>query len=200
MPPSRQPQGRELPSVAAWIYSVYQPPLTSKGVQGWPQRGALSMASTCLPQRMSPPTSAPPCGVVWAHPRRGHRTPWPPPLRPPPPRAPHTVVTLAAATAHCGHPRCGHPRRGHRMPWPTPLRSPPLHHHPPPPTATATPPHSGEARVTTLGWASRVSATKTDSLLWQPEREWRVAVAAMVRVVGRSACAGNPEQSSIYDH
>lgn len=160
-----------------WQFGSIQfikPPLTSKGVQGWPQRRALSMASTCLP-----PTSAPPRGVVWAHPRGGHPHRGHCTLRPPLPRAPHAVATPAAVT---------------------PAAVAPLHHHLPPPTATATPPHSGEARVTTLGWASRVSATKTDSLLWQPEREWRVAVAAIVRVVGRSACAGNPEQSSIYDH
>lgn len=79
-----------------WQFGSIQfikPPLTSKGMQGWPQRGALSMASTCLP-----PTSAPPRGVVWAHPRgghphRGHCTP-----RPPLPRAPHAVATPAAVT------------------------------------------------------------------------------------------------------
>lgn len=174
MPPSRQPQGRELPSVAVWIYSVYQTPLDfERSARLAPARGTVD--GFHVPATDVSSTTR---GGVGPLPRRA-----------PPPWPLHTAATPATGTARRGHPRCGHTRR-----------SRPLYHHLPPLKATTTPPHSGEARVTTLGWASRVSATKTDSLLWQPEREWRVAVAAIVRVVGRSACAGNPEQSSIYDH
>lgn len=97
-----------------WQFGSIQfinPPLTSKGVQGWPQRGALSMASAghcrwlpraCHRRQLhhagwcgpTPAAGTPTVATAHrGHPCHGHRTLWPPPLRSHPPRSPPCTTT-----------------------------------------------------------------------------------------------------------